>query len=174
MDTLIEMAAFANRYLVYHLKNQISDVICNRLHENPTKVTPSMIRTIYSGKYLNSTLRQLCSLAFIIYSRQSEFNYSDDHCIWKPVFNELADFGWDYFQHTMECKIPLRVPKAPIFGGAFQTQNTFMTTGGSCCFRDHSDVADWEWTCVSECLYPQGPDVELAGGFNPLELQPEF
>jgi hypothetical protein len=165
MDTLIGLAVFADLYLVYTLKNQLSDVIRAALLENPEKLTPEIIQVVYRGTYTNSTLRRLCSFAFALRSGKVVLSRHENLEIWKSVFTDFADFGWDYFQSLTKYQLAETTP-AP-FGSPFRVQKASIMAGGSCRFHDHSDILGWKRTDVSKCPYPHGAAVELPDAYEP-------
>jgi hypothetical protein len=176
LNSLVGLAVFADHYFVHLLQNQISDVMRTKLSDNTWKLTPETMRAVYKETPTGSTLRQLCSLAFTVNSKQTnswgELMTHDDYNIWKPVFTEFADFGWDYFQYSLEFHNIDTTPTARLsFGLAYPAMPVPILEGGACRFHNHSDVPGWKRTNVSECPYPQGGPVKLPKDDETPELK---
>src|SRR6266516_2023518 len=62
IESLIDLAVFAEKYHICHLQNQISDTIRTALSEELWKPTPDNVWTVYAGVPAKSILRRLCSL----------------------------------------------------------------------------------------------------------------
>jgi len=144
VDTLIDLAVFGDMYLIHHLKNQISDVIRAAISKSKWMPTPNIIRKVYRSVPPGSTLRELCSHGFTFRPEDNDWGHRNPstrnygECSeWKPVFEEFAEFGWDYFQ-TLQS----------VSSGASD-----ISWGGACRFHDHSDIVGWEWEGHFKCSY---------------------
>jgi hypothetical protein len=142
LNSLVGLAVFADHYFVYLLQNQILDVMRTKLSDNTWKLNPETMRAVYEETPAGSTLRQLCSLAFTVNSRQTDswgdLMPHDDFKIWKPVFTEFADFSWDYFQHSLELRATPTVK--PSFGVTILAKPVPLLEGRACRFHNHSDI----------------------------------
>ncbi len=105
VDALIDLAVFGEIYLVHHLKNQTSDAIRAVIGKSKWIPTPDIICKVYRSVPPGSTLRELCSHGFTLITEDNDWGHPNpstrkysEYSEWKPVFEELAEFGWDYFQ----------------------------------------------------------------------------
>ena len=127
MDSLIDLAIFAEKYYICLLKNQTSDVIRTALSDNRWNVTPEIITAIYSSVPVGTILRQLCFLGSAIRCKTApRRRRTEGYAKWETVFYNYPNLGWDYFQHVL----------------AGQIENSTFSFGGACRFHDHSDIAD--------------------------------
>jgi hypothetical protein len=65
VDAVIDLAIFAQKYHICHLKNQTSDVIRTALIEDRWRVTSDTIVKVYSSTPAGTILRQLCFSGFV-------------------------------------------------------------------------------------------------------------
>lgn len=138
---VVDLAIFAEMYLVYHLRNQTSDALRAALSNNEWSPTPKEVSTVYLHVPSGCILRKLCSFGFANASTgrwggvttQQYFDTS----AWRSVFENSADVGWDYFQST-------------------QSTQSDIGEGGACRFHDHSDVIGWKPDDDIVCPYAQG------------------
>jgi hypothetical protein len=158
MDSVINLAIFAEKYHVCHLKNQTSDVIRTALSENRWKVTPEAIATVYNNVPAGTILRQICFLGFAVsctvatWRRRNEGN--NHYAKWETAFCNCPDLGWDYFLHIQTGQGDT---SSTGFGGDAST----VSLGGACRFHDHSDIAGWVRKNCSKCPYPHGAPVDM-------------
>src|SRR5579871_6001523 len=66
VDAIVDLAIFAEKHHVCHLKNQTSDAIRTALVEERWKITPDAITKVYKNVPAGTILRQLCFLGFMI------------------------------------------------------------------------------------------------------------
>ena len=144
VDTLIDLAVFGEIYLIHHLKNQTSDAIRAAIGKSKWAPNPDVICKVYRSVPPGSTLRKLCSHGFTFRPEDNDWGHRNPstrkygECSdWKPVFEELAEFGWDYFQ-TIQ-----RVP----------SEASDISWGGACRFHDHSERVGWEWEGHFKCPF---------------------
>ncbi len=142
-SSLINLGVFAEKYQVRLLTNHISDLIRKAVSEGRWKPSPDMMRTVYDGVPANSILRRLCALGFTV--SLGKAGHRMDYSIWKTVFNDFVDLGWDYFCRTLEG----------------QTSTKDVTSQGACRFHDHSDVFGWVRQDASTCPFPEGAPVAI-------------
>jgi hypothetical protein len=170
MDSVIDLAIFAEKYHVCHLKNQTSDAIRTALSENRWKVTPETIATVYNNVPAGTILRQMCFLGFAVscsvanWRRRSEGN--NHYAKWETAFCNCPDLGWDYFQH-------IQTGQADTSSIGFGVDTLSISWGGACRFHDHSDVAGWVRGNCSKCPYPHGAPVEDDVGEHEKETAEE-
>jgi hypothetical protein len=150
VESLIDLAIFAEKYDIHHLRNQTSDVIRTLLSEDRWKLTPEVVRMIYDGVPACSILRRLCSLGFAVsFSKVNTWGdptRHDDYHKWKTIFHEFSDLGWDYFQRMQEGN----------------TKSANMNSGGACRFHNHSDIFGWVQEDVKDCVHPDGAPVMVS------------
>jgi hypothetical protein len=149
IDAIVDLTIFAEKYYVYHLKNQTSDVIRTALIEERWKITPETITKVYKNVPAGTILRQLCFLGFMISYNVTDwmawYRQNDRYAKWETAFCNCPDLGWDYFKHS-------------------QTKGedtSTISSGGACRFHDHSDIAGWVCRNRTECPYPQGAPVDM-------------
>ncbi|CZS92336.1 uncharacterized protein RAG0_02744 [Rhynchosporium agropyri] len=101
VDTLIDLAVFGDIYLINHLKNQTSDAIRAAISKSKWIPNPDIICKVYRSVPPGSTLRELCSHGFTFRPEDNDWGHRDpstrkynESSEWKPVFVELAEFGW--------------------------------------------------------------------------------
>ncbi|KAI9858941.1 MAG: hypothetical protein M1813_007243 [Trichoglossum hirsutum] len=161
-DSLIDLAVLADKYHICLLKNQTSNEIRTALSEKRWKLTPDMVRTVYTSTPAGSILRRLCSLGFV--ARNSvpvDILENKDYDTWKSVFSDFSDLGWDYFRRVQ-------------MGQARVT----ITAGSACRFHDHSDISDLEKEDTGTCPYPNGapvtmPEEKISSPPTPKAVQAE-
>ena len=133
INSITDLAIFAETYRIFLLKNQASDVIRAALANDQWKVTPDIISSVYKAAPLGSTLRRLYFLGFIT-ATNSKFIPS----FWKTTFNDYPSLGFDYFRYKSTGEV----------------DGVSIDSGGACRFHDHSDVSGWVLGYTKECPYP--------------------
>jgi len=137
----IDLAILAETHRIYHLKNQISDLLRREFDGGQWKLTPDILSMVYNGVPSGSILRQLCASAFAITSqRGSSSRQHDDYLEWKTTIETLPELGWDYFVQMQNT----------------HSQPASIIAGGDCRFHDHSDILFWEREHTDHCPYPHG------------------
>jgi hypothetical protein len=131
IDNAFHLAIFAQKYQIYDLRNQASDLIRAALRDRHWVITPDALLAVYKVAPSGSSLRQLCFLGFA--SMEGRHSLLD----WKAAFLECPSIGWDYFQYKRDREI---------YYGQIET-------GGACRFHDHSNVGGWEPQDVICCPY---------------------
>jgi hypothetical protein len=135
IDGALNLAVFAERYQIYHLRNQASDVVRTALQDKQWNITPDMVSAVYNVAPAGSALRHLSFQGFVASKDRN------DSTIWQGAFKECSDLGWDFFQYNS--------------GSELYTQG--IELGGSCRFHDHSDIIrGWQREDVPDCPYPHG------------------
>jgi hypothetical protein len=132
INSAFHLAIFAQKYQIYHLKNQTLDLIRAALHDRHWTITPDILLAVYKVTPSGSSLRQLCFLGFV--SIEGRHRYLD----WKAAFLECPSLGWDYFQYKS--------------GG--EMYHGRIETGGACRFHDHSNIDGWKPQDIIACPYP--------------------
>jgi BTB/POZ domain len=146
VESVIDLAIFAEQYHFCHLKNQTSDFLRVALNEERWKVTPEALEMVYSTVPAGTILRQLCFLGFALTTGPvldpwgNRFVRTDDCSKWERAFNNWPELGWEYFQ----------------FAQAGQRGASSISTGGACRFHDHSYINGWVRKGDSICPYPIG------------------
>ncbi|MCJ1347566.1 hypothetical protein MMC31_005791 [Peltigera leucophlebia] len=118
-EAIFGLAIFAEKYQIYYLKNQISDII--RQGWEKLKLKSETLDQIYSSVPEGAVLRELCSW---ILQKQATQNYSYGRSApaffeeYEPAFISHADLGRDFFKWTLN--------------GESKT----------CSFHDHSDITN--------------------------------
>jgi hypothetical protein len=130
----LHLAVFAQRYQIYHLRNQASDVVLTALRKGHWNITPDMISAVYKIAPAGSALRQLSFLAF------TKAEGRKDSPDWRAAFLECPDLGWDSFQYQSGSEL----------------YSEGIESGGACRFHDHSDILGWQLQDVPDCPYPHG------------------
>jgi hypothetical protein len=141
IDGALNLAVFAQKFKIYHLRNQASDVVRAALREGQWSITPEMISAVYKVAPAGSALRQLSFLGFVASEGQS------DSTVWQEAFIDCPSLGWDYFQYKNGNKI----------------YSEGIAAGGACRFHDHSDIRGWVVQDLSACPYPHGAPRLLPG-----------
>jgi len=140
LQTIIELAFFADTYQVYPLKNQTSDLIQKRLLLKKA-INPSTLMKVYETTPDGSILQELFCLAFIAYpkNRLTPESLSE----WENVFEQFPTFGRDYFRHGL------------------QRGESMLSRTGTCYFHDHENMSGYDRNSTeksSPCPYPDGGD----------------
>lgn len=157
--SILDLAIFAEMYIICHLKNQTSDILRTQLGCGRWQLRPDDVSMVYDEVPSGSILRQLCSVSLALPNQKtpplSNWGYSnnsgsypnsvnaykqhDNPREWEPVFQKHSDLGWDYFKRI-------------------QTNHTHnaINSGGTCRFHDHSDVLGSKRDNVDKCPYPRG------------------
>jgi len=166
LASVLDLAIFAEMYMICQLKNQTSDILHTELGGGRWQLTPDDVSMIYDEVPSGSTLRQLCSVSLALaaadppsssgfgssspYGHSSVFgslaNFASTHrqhynyLEWESVFKLHSDLGWDYFEQI-------------------QTRHaqTAINWGGPCRFHDHRDIPGVRREDVDKCPYPRGP-----------------
>jgi hypothetical protein len=148
IDRAFHLVIFAQKYQIYDLRNQASNLIRAALHDKSWTITPDILLSVYQTASLGSSLRHLCFLGFV--SMESHYRSLD----WKAVFLECPSLGWDYFQYKRSKEM---------YPGKIET-------GGACRFHDHSNIDEWKPQEVVDCPYSfQKPvDAEFGCGIHCL------
>ncbi|KAE9366360.1 hypothetical protein N431DRAFT_386690 [Stipitochalara longipes BDJ] len=141
VDGALNLAVFAQKYKIYHLRNQASDVVRVALGEGKWNITPDMISAVYRVAPAGSALRQLSFLGFVASEGRT------DSTLWQTAFHECQGLGWDYFQYKSGNEVKIEGIEA----------------GGACRFHDHSDIRGWAFQNVADCPYPHGAPRLLPG-----------
>ncbi|PMD32209.1 hypothetical protein L207DRAFT_572457 [Hyaloscypha variabilis F] len=141
VDGALNLAVFAQKYKIYHLRNQASDVVRAALGEGKWSITPDMISAVYKVAPAGSALRQLSFLGFVASEGRT------DSTLWQTAFHECQGLGWDYFQYKSGKDVNIEGIEA----------------GGACRFHDHSDIRGWAFQNVDDCPYPHGAPRLLPG-----------
>lgn len=136
--SVLDLAIFADIYVICHLKNQTSDILRAELGDGRWELKPRDVSTVYNNVPSRSVLRQLCSvsLALAVQSSSSTRQHTDP-LKWKKVFEKHAELGWDYFREVQTA----------------QTQSA-IGSGGPCRFHDHRDIHDAKSPSMGTCPYP--------------------
>ena len=142
IDGALNLAVFAQKFKIYHLRNQASDVVRAALREGQWSITPDMISAVYKVAPAGSALRQLSFLGFVGSEGQS------DSTVWQAAFIDCPSLGWDYFQYKNGNK----------------KDSDSIAAGGACRFHDHSDIRGWVVQDLPACPYPHGAPRLLPGG----------
>jgi hypothetical protein len=141
IDSALHLAVFAQKYQIYHLRNQASDVVRVALLDGNWNISPDMISAVYKVAPAGSALRQLSFLGFVAIEGRKDSN------VWQAAFIDCPDLGWDYFQYKSGNK----------------KYSEGIESGGACRFHDHSDIRGWSLQDVLECPYPHGAPRQIPG-----------
>lgn len=144
-EALLELAIFAEKYGIHHLKNQTSDAIANEIS---SKLTPELLIHIYKSVPDGAVLRELCAGAL------REPKEIGDDSKWKRAFLEYPELGWNFFVKTHNSLVDVATKPA-----------------GPCDFHDHSDVPSWERGEVEACPYPHGAPLGALKVKEPIEKE---
>jgi hypothetical protein len=142
IDSAFHLAIFAQKYQIYDLRNQTSDVMRAALHDRRWTVTPDILLAAYQVAPSGSPLRQLCFLGFV--SMEDRRRSLD----WESAFIENPSLGWDYFQYQNGSEM--------YHGG--------IETGGACRFHDHSNIDGWKTQDLIDCPYSLRTSLDPASG----------
>lgn len=134
IETFIDLAIFAEKYQILLLKNQTSDTMRWAIKETEWQITPELLSTVYHETPANSVLRRLALNGFGLCYKDEKRH------VWKQVFDEHTELGWDYFDLNLKFK-----PRSA----------ELIMDGGACRFHDHSDVPGWIFEPLADC-----PDLE--------------
>jgi hypothetical protein len=134
IDGALNLAVFAQKYQIYHLRNQASDVVRAALREGQWNITPDMISAVYKVAPAGSALRQLSFLGFVAAEGRN------DSTVWQAAFIDCPSLGWDYFQYKSGSEL----------------YSEGIEAGGACHFHDHSDIRGWVLRDLPDCPYPHG------------------
>lgn len=134
IDGALHLAVFAQKYQIYHLRNQASDVVRAALRDGEWNITPEMISAVYKDAPSGSALRQLSFLGFVAAEGRT------DATLWQAAFIDCPSLGWDYFQYKNGSEL----------------YQEGIQDGGACRFHDHSDIRGWVLRDLPTCPYPHG------------------
>jgi hypothetical protein len=134
IDGALHLAVFAQKYQIYHLRNQASDVVRAALRDGEWNITPEMISAVYKVAPARSALRQLSFLGFVAAEGRT------DSTLWQAAFIDCPSLGWDYFQYKNGSEL----------------YKEGIQDGGACRFHDHSDIYGWVPRDLPNCPYPHG------------------
>jgi hypothetical protein len=134
IDGALHLAVFAQKYQIYHLRNQASDVVRAALREGEWNITPDMISAVYKVAPAGSALRQLSFLGFVAAEGRT------NSTLWQAAFIDCPSLGWDYFQYKNGSEL----------------YKEGIQDGGACRFHDHSDIRGWVLRDLPNCPYPHG------------------
>ncbi|KFY96885.1 hypothetical protein V498_02396 [Pseudogymnoascus sp. VKM F-4517 (FW-2822)] len=150
LESVLDLAIFAEIYIICHLKNQTSDILSAGFGDGRWELKPRDVSTVYNNTPSRSVIRQLCSVSLaltvqdrpdIIWNSRSSSSSSireyTDPLKWKRVFEKHAELGWDYFREVQTA----------------QTESA-IGCGGPCRFHDHRDILDARSPSVGTCPYP--------------------
>lgn len=148
LESVLDLAIFAEIYIICHLKNQTSDILRTGLGEGRWELKPRDVSAVYSNVPSRSVIRQLCSVSLALAVQDhldsiwnsrssSSIRQYTDTLKWKKVFEKHAELGWDYFREVQTA----------------QTQ-TAIGCGGPCRFHDHRDIRDARSPSMGACPYP--------------------
>lgn len=143
IDGALNLAVFAQKHNIYHLRNQASDVVRAALREGQWSITPEMISAVYKVAPAGSALRQLSFLGFVASEGGS------DSTVWQAAFIDCPSLGWDYFQYKSGSEL----------------YSEGIEAGGACRFHDHADIRGWTRQNLPSCPYPHGAPRLLPGEF---------
>ena len=141
MMAVFNLAIFADVYSICDLMNQTSDVIRAALSASIWQLTPDLVSRVYGSTPSGSILRRLCSSAFTT----NKPRQLSDLSRWKPIFEQYADLGWDYFDQMQISSWQCSGPKPVI----------------DCSFHDHSNVPGWQGVDEHKCPYSRGTPLSV-------------
>lgn len=157
-EAIFELAIFAEKYQICHLKNQISDLL--KRDWKYISFNSEIVDRVYNSVPEGAILRQLCSWILNMHVNRGEFfNKSrEDVCKeYEPLFALHPDLGRDFFQQVVSID--------------------FSADCKPCLFHDHSNitnpVGDSDWGCQYAYVHfvaPQSAPLSRAKG-RPLKKQ---
>lgn len=161
-EAIFDLAIFAEKYQIFHLKNQISDVI--KRDWKYSSLDSEIINQVYNSVPEGAILRQLCSWVLNMhFNRAVFFNTSREDCCkeYEPIFALHADLGRDFFRQVVSIDFSID----PI-------------NLKPCLFHDHSNITNpVEGSEMRTCPYsfvhfiaPQSAPVSRPKG-RPLKKQ---
>lgn len=111
LESGLDLAIFAEIYMICHLKNQTSDILRAELGDGRWELKPGDASIIYDNVPSRSIIRQLCSVSLALAvqdhpdsfgglwnSSSSSIRRHADPLKWNEVFEKHAELGWDYFR----------------------------------------------------------------------------
>ncbi|KFY47247.1 hypothetical protein V494_00083 [Pseudogymnoascus sp. VKM F-4513 (FW-928)] len=150
LESVLDLAIFAEIYMICHLKNQTSDILRAGFGDGRWELKPRDVSTVYNNVPSRSVIRQLCSVSLALTvqdrpdsiwnsrsSSSSSIREYTDPLKWKKVFEKHAELGWDYFREVQTA----------------QTHSA-IGFGGPCRFHDHTDIHDAISPSMGTCPYP--------------------
>lgn len=102
-EAIFGLAIFAEKYHICHLKNQIADILKEKMSGDILKA--EILNRVYSSVSEGAILRQLCASTLQRLVNGGFLNgdgrKQEDHCKeYEPVFALHADLGRDFFRRT--------------------------------------------------------------------------
>lgn len=152
-EATFDLAIFAEKYQICHLKNQIADILLKEYQKDI--LNAETLDHVYSSVPEGAILRQLCSLIL-----KKQITYHDEYCYserslddWKeyePVFSLHAGLGRDFFTWTVTKKVK------------------------PCAFHDHSNITHpvegTDKTCPYSAIHFVAPQsTTLSGASSSFE-----
>ncbi len=156
--SVLDLAIFAEMYIICQLKNQTSDILRTELGSGRWQLTPDDVSMVYDEVPSGSILRQLCSVSLVrpvsdtsplgfghpsnfgsFANAASAYRQHDNYLKWESAFDKHSDLGWDYFRQIQS-------------GHA----ETAINCGGPCRFHDHRDIPGVRREDIDKCPYPRG------------------
>lgn len=155
-EAVFNLAIFAEKYQICHLKNQLSDII--KKDWDRRKLKPETIDQVYRNVPDGAVLRQLCSLVLKrqVSSYSSFERHGDKYELYKeyaPVFNSHSDLGRDFFKWAT-CGDP-----------------------ETCAFHDHSNITNpveaKNYLCPYSDIHFPAPESKATpeAGYQPSKKQ---
>ncbi|KFY04390.1 hypothetical protein V491_09367 [Pseudogymnoascus sp. VKM F-3775] len=146
-ESTLDLAIFAEIYMIFLLKNQTSDILRAGLRDGRWELKPSDVSTVYENVPSRSVIRQLfsVSLALAVQGGSKSFGNSRGSILikehpnvsqWEEVFGKHAEIGWDYFREVQTA----------------QAQSA-ISGSGPCRFHDHRDIHDASSLSIGTCPY---------------------
>lgn len=130
-DAIFDLAIFAEKYQICHLKNQLSDII--KKDWDKQKLKSETVDQVYNNVPEGAVLRQLCS--WILKMQVSRVNFydrqGDQHKDYEIVFASHADLGRDFFKWTISGE-----SKACNFHDHNNITNPIEVKGNVCPYSD--------------------------------------
>lgn len=138
-EAVFDLAIFAEKYQICHLKNQIADIL-NKQLENDI-LNAETLDQVYSSVPDGAVLRQLCSSILerqvIYYSSYHRARKPEDfYKEYEPVFALHANLGRDFFRWTVSND-----HKPCTFHDHSNITNPVETTDNTCPYSDIHFVA---------------------------------
>jgi hypothetical protein len=131
LESVLDLAIFAEIYIICHLKNQTSDILRAGFFDGRWELKPRDVSTVYNNVPSRSIIRHLCSVSL------SSIRRHTDPLKWKKVFEKHAELGWDYFREVQTAQA-----------------QSMIGYGGPCRFHDHRDIHDARSPSMGMCPYP--------------------
>jgi hypothetical protein len=158
LASILDLAIFAEMYIIYQLKNQTSDILRTELSSGRWQLTPDDVSLVYDEVPSGSILRKLCFVSFALplnnpsplgfghpsnfvsfANAASAYRQHNNYLEWESAFEKNSGLGWDYFRQMQTG----------------HAQNT-INCGGPCRFHDHRDIPGVRREDIDKCPYPRG------------------